>query len=335
MEGYQGANYQQDVIEELRKQAEVFFYGPGFPHYDHRDSIFDVLAKAPFEPDAIIVGHSWLSDQAGCTVDPHPSLRLSQTSLMKVAILNKEYVNLQDKLEFIRANRFSLGVSHHHDSAFYKMATQTDFLFWPFAFNHHQFGLPTSPREIDLSFSGILQNQNKNAQQTDVRVKVMKHLFQSFFDMPFQRKRSFEDHHIFWNAIPRNKWARPISAALGKWKYLSSQDYCALVQNTKIYLNTLSPMGLISPRFFECMGSGALVFCEESELYQRVFSSETYVTFKADLSDFDERFIYFLRHSHERNEITKKAYSYAQNHHTWEKRIQDLLKTIDHALTGR
>ena len=47
MGGYQSASYQQDVMDELSKQAQTFFYGPGFSGYDTNDSIDDVLANFP------------------------------------------------------------------------------------------------------------------------------------------------------------------------------------------------------------------------------------------------------------------------------------------------
>ena len=48
MKIYGWVSYQQDVMDELARQAEVFFYGPGFEGYDEGDSIDGVLAKAPF-----------------------------------------------------------------------------------------------------------------------------------------------------------------------------------------------------------------------------------------------------------------------------------------------
>ena len=53
MGGYQSASYQQDVMDELSKQANVVFYGPGFNGYDIEDSIDDVLDKTSSDPDEI------------------------------------------------------------------------------------------------------------------------------------------------------------------------------------------------------------------------------------------------------------------------------------------
>ena len=78
MKYYVSASYQQDVMDELTRQAQVYFYGPGFNSYDIKDSIDDVLAKIPFDPDVIILGHAWLNDTDGSEVDPHPQLKLAK-----------------------------------------------------------------------------------------------------------------------------------------------------------------------------------------------------------------------------------------------------------------
>ena len=87
-------------------------------------------------------------------------------------------------------------------------------------------------------------------------------------------------------------------------------------------------MGLISPRFFECMGSGTLVFCESSNLYRNIFPDDTYVSFNPDLSDFTEKFMFYLDDDEERNKIINKAYDFVSKNHTWELRIKDLLSLI-------
>ena len=177
MGGYQSASFQQDVMDELSKQAQTFFYGPGFSGYDTNDSIDDVLAKTAFDPDVIILGHAWLSDIDGGAVDPHPRLNLSQAKLPKVVILNKEYANLDAKLDYIKRGRFDLGFTHHHDTVRYSDTTRTEFTFWPFAYETQRFKYAKSEKKIDVGFSGVLQNLNKNADQSDVRVRIMNRFF--------------------------------------------------------------------------------------------------------------------------------------------------------------
>ncbi len=322
-------------MDELARQAKVFYYGPGFNGYDRDDSIDEVLAKMSFEPDAIIVGHAWLKDKDGDEVDPHPQFQLVKTNIPKVAILNKEYVNLNTKLDYIKRNRFDMCFTHHHDIDRYSEITGIEFTFWPFAFDPRRFDFEGEDKTIDVAFSGVLQNRNKDANQSDIRVKIMKDFFLTIFDVPIAKRKAFKDVEIFWNSISRNKIGKYFSQLLNKRQYLKSDDYAKMMRKTKIYINTLSPMGLISPRFFECMASQALIFCEESELYQNIFSDDLYVTYKKDLSDFREKLLWILSDQSMRNKIIDKAFKYVHDNHTWRERVSLLLNKISHDSSKR
>jgi spore maturation protein CgeB len=335
MGGYQSASYQQDVMDELSKQAHVFFYGPGFSGYDIDDSIDDVLAKSASDPDVIILGHAWLSDLDGGTVDPHPRLNLSQTNILKVVILNKEYTNLHAKLDYIKHSRFDLGFTHHHDTERYSESTGTEFTFWPFAYTPQRFKYAKSEKTIDIGFSGVLQNLNKNADQTDVRVRIMNRLFITCLDVPLMKKKQFKEMNIFWNSISRKKAGRYLNALLGRRRQLNDEEYATLIRSSKLYINTLSPMGLVSPRFFECMASGALIFCEESMLYNNIFPDDIYITFRSDLSDYDKKLSHYLENKNDREKIVEKAYTVAQKDHTWAKRINTLLIAVEKQITAQ
>jgi len=329
MEGYQAASYQQDVMNEMSRQAHVYFYGPGFKGYDLNDSIDQVLDSAPFDPDAIILGHSWLNDKDEREVDPHPLLQLSNTNILKIAILNKEYTNLNAKLEYIKKNCFDLGFTHHHDSVRYSEITGIKFTFWPFAFDPNRFNC-TEKKTIDIGFSGVLQNLNRNAEQSDIRVRIMQFFFHTWMDVPLFKKMNHANTKIFWNSITRKKTGRYLSAILHKRKNLNDDEYAHLIQTTKIFINTLSPMGLVSPRFFESMASRAIVLCEESSLYSKIFPNDLYVSFKNDLSNFEEKIFMLLTNKTNRDQIADKAFRFVHKEHTWEKRVSLMLKSIYH-----
>ena len=54
--------------------------------------------------------------------------------------------------------------------------------------------------------------------------------------------------------------------------HLNDKNYEDLLKKSKIFINTLSPADLVSPRFYECMASKTLVLCEKSDIYKKVFS---------------------------------------------------------------
>ena len=136
---YSSAMYQLDVMNEIKKQTDIRFYGKGFDNYNTADSINDIINKLSFHPDVIITGHSWLDDTPGKNVDPHPSLKLSQIKIPKYFILNKEYVNLEEKISYFKEHRFIKGFSHHHNVHELVDCQGLIIEFWPFAFDANKF----------------------------------------------------------------------------------------------------------------------------------------------------------------------------------------------------
>ncbi len=333
MTSYKGAMYQNDVMLEFSNQADVFFYGPGFPQYKKSDDINEIIVKSGKQPDCIVLGHAWLEDKAEVPVDQHEKLNLPSIDLPKIVILNKEYLKLEQKLEFCKKNHIDIVFTHHHDVETYSKKTEIQFIFWPFAFNHRLIGIKRNlNRPIDFAFSGVLQNLNENAGQTDIRFRIQKKLFGCWGDVPVYSKKKYRKYSIFWNAIPRRKYQQYLARFFGKYKYLTSNEYRKMQMQTKIYLNTLSPIGLVSTRCFENMGSRTLVFCEKSNIYHKLFSDDCYVDFRSDLSDFEEKLEYYLDNEEERKTIVDKAYKEVMANHTWEKRIMSMIDTISQCL---
>ena len=219
------------------------------------DNINDIITKSNFTPDVIILGHAWLNDRDGDEIDPHPNLKLQNTNIFKVALFNKEYTNLNQKIKYIKNNKFNLGFTHHHDLSLFKKS-ETSFVFWPFAYDSNKFNFKSEHKMIDIGFSGILQNLNKNAFQSDIRIRIMNSFFFSYFDVPLIKKNKFKDLNIFWNSISRSAFGRYLSLFLKKRKFLNDIEYADLIQNSKMFINTLSPMGLISPHFLNVWVQG-------------------------------------------------------------------------------
>ena len=80
------------------------------------------------------------------------------------------------------------------------------------------------------------------------------------------------------------------------------------------------------------MGSGTLVFCENSKLYNNIFPNDIYVSFNSDLSDFIDKIMFYQNAQKERKKITKKAYEFVSRKHTWEKRVNDMIYAIKGAM---
>jgi len=326
VEKYSAAMYQQDVINEFKQQTTVECYGPGFPNFNPNDTLNQVLTKLGSDLDLIVIGHAWLNDTEGRVVDPQSSIKLNQTTLPKFAILNKEYTNLTAKLNYFIQAGVDVIFSHHHEIDRYRSATGIECVFWPFAFDGRRYLEFRGNKTIDLAFSGILQNQNILAMQSDIRVRIMKKIFYCIGDVPLQKKSAYRNMAIVFNPIARSRVSYCLAAALRKRQYLDIDRYLMLQQSAKVVLNTLSPLGLISPRYFESMASKSVVFCESSDIYKNIFPEGVMVSFNPDLSDFEERLMSLLTAPEELENISARAYELVVKEHTWECRIKSFIQ---------
>ena len=321
--------YQNEFLEELHRQENILVYGPGEKMFDPNLDINQVIKKIEFVPDWIIVGHAWLSDKEHGQLDDYSCLNLVKTSIPKAIILNKEYVRLDDKLDWIRNNNFQLGFSHHHDVEYYSNVANAIFHFLPFAFDANKvISVPEQNKSISLAFSGMLQNQNRCADQSDVRVRVMNELFITLFDIPFFKRKLYRNMSIFWNAIPRKLHHARLARLLNKYSKMSDLNYYKMQKSSVIFFNSLSPMGIISPRIFENMACKAVPFSAHSEIYSRVFDDDSIVTFNDDLSDFYDKLSYYLENIDLTADIADKNYNNVFANHTWEIRIKELLSIL-------
>lgn len=329
MSTYKGALYQRDIMVQFNRSANTLFYGPGYKDFNPNEDLNTTIKKIG-GADLIIVGHSWLKDSPSSNIDPYPKLFLENSPIPKVMILNKEYTNLKQKLEWISKKNFCLGFSHHHDVDFYSKETKVPFKFVPLAFNEDLFVKSTKiEKNIDFAFCGLLKNNLKETGQTDARILTMKKLFYCMGDIPFFKKSKYKKYEIFWNSIPRNFLIKNLARVLNRYRFLSNEEYATLQLRSRAFLNTLSPLGIVSTRFFENMASRTLVFCEMSKNVKRIFPSECYLTFESDFSDFDQKFEMAVSDSTERSNMIKTAFELAYTQHTWKIRVSSMINTIE------
>jgi spore maturation protein CgeB len=331
MSKYSSALYQQDVMDEIARQHQVYFYGPGFDLYDQNDSIVNVIAKSPFnQPDIICIGHAWLTDDPDRSIEKHPCLNLASSRIPKIMFLNKEYTNLEKKIEYIRDNKISLVFSHLHNIQDLVGRTNTKFVFWPFAVNHRLFYDYKLPKIYDLTFTGILRNLTFPEKHTDFRVRVQQMLFYGYGELKILKRFKYRELKIYWKGRPTSRAIRRINNIVSREKRLSVLDYAKLLNSSRICINALSPMELVGTRYYESMACKCLVLCQESPVYQGLFEvSKHCVALNNDLSDFDTKLNYCLNDHKAINAILESAYQHVMANHTWEKRIQQFTDLVN------
>ena len=324
-----GHSYQQ-VLDEFDNLATTFLYGPGYPEFLQTDSLEDVIAKAAFRPDMLVFAHQWLIDTEGDpAVDPLPSLSLRNVQIPKVCLFNKEYVNLENKLKYLKTNRFDLVFSHSPLAPTYSERIGIPVVFLPFGYNHRVFRpeFAMGKKPIDLLFSGILRNTNPGV-QSELRRRIMRELYHSIGDIPLLKKTALRELNIFFNGQPQSRIQGAIASILGTRRTLPINRYVRIQGQSKITLNALSPGDLVSSRHMESMAMKSLVFAEQSSIYRDIFPEGLIVTYHPDLNNFIEKLKYFLDNDRERANITDRAFRHVMANHTWEHRVKTILSTL-------
>ena len=97
----------------------------------------------------------------------------------KIIILNKEYISLEEKLNFIKSNNFDLVLCLNPNYKIYEKKIGIKFKFWPNAVDHMKFD-KKNDYKYDFCFSGLIQNFNID-ENLMMLIKYVKKYLKEFF----------------------------------------------------------------------------------------------------------------------------------------------------------
>ena len=326
MERYSAAYYQKDFLFEISRQANCHFYGPGFSNYRLGDSIHEILKGAPFVPDFIVTAHSFLEDNPGEFLEAIPGVELESSPVPVFGILNKEYSRLAQKIDYFSKIGVTAAFTHHHKLEDWTSSIDFPHIFLPFAVNPNRFRYFEGRRMTDVGFSGVLQNPFFRDSQPDTRAQIMNEFFFSALSTPIMKKPKHRGTRVIWRSWTGNRFADFFGLALGHGKF-SEDAYLRALASTKVWINSPSPLGLISTRYFECMASGTFVVAQESPGLDSIFPRELMATYR-DSSDFFSTLELILEDKERIRSVTKKARDFVLGQHTWSIRIGTMLETM-------
>ena len=316
--------YYEQFTQAIKKASKSFFhYGPGTSYYCSSHTMNNILEIYFQEnkklPQLILFGFGWENDtysENGYDSNIHgTNLGLSNIKIKKAFIINKEYKNLQQKLDFLKNNKFDAGFTVHHKFDEFSKIANTTFYQLPFAANREIFKDYKQEKTIDLGFSGNMFNYGiyKN---TNIMGEYFQNIREKIFNELKQEK--YKNLRLWWNSNSGN--------------FLYGERYAKLINRSKIWLNTPSAIQIVGTRFYEVIACNTLLFCRESNegIYNNLgFEDEkTCVMFKTDLSDFEEKLFYYLKNEEERNIIIGNAYQMFLERHTWEHRANFVLEKM-------
>ena len=307
------SDYQHKFPMALRKVHRVCMYGSGYPNYDPQHAIGDVLKLCPFEPDLICFGAGWERDDHSTEFNLHPAINVANVGIPSVMILNKEYKKLDQKFQFILANSVRIVFTAHHNHVRWQRQLGVRFVHFPFAIDPDLFRDYDEPKRYDFGFSGDLHTK-----WTDLRLCVK--------------------HKLFW----RGRYKRPrywrLRVYWGEWGsgHKTGEEYARLINSSRTWLSTTSAIDLIGLRFYEVMAVKSLLLCNRSPVYDGLFEDGRHcVMFEPDLSDFDDKLFYYLKHENERQAIVECAYRHVRENHTWDKRVEQFTEVVEEHIFDR
>ena len=110
-----------------------------------------------------------------------------------------------------------------------------------------------------------------------------------------------------------------------------------IFNESRIVLNIhLSDLLNTETRIAEVMGSGSFLLSEKISSPDLLTEGKHYVNYSpCNTDELVEKIIYYLSHETEREEIANEGYRYIHEHHTYEKRIETFLDSIEFNLNQR
>lgn len=327
---YSSGFYHNDIVEAIKLNSNCFIYGPGYPKYDTRDDIYQVLAKCTLPKiDAIICTTSWDDDNSQDNVDPHPSINLSSiVGIPKIYFLNKEYKKLKQRFEYAKKNSFDLILTVHPAYQEWSQATGLNICQFHFGINLERFQNHNLDREIDFVFSGGLHKVH-----TDERFIVKKKIFkEKYIDRKsnlglsnLTRKNFFieelESYNIKWMEWGAKNYKYGSLLPTGK-------KYVSLLNRSKLVLNTPSAIGIFNTRFLEAMACGAVIMCPNNGNYNGIMKDEVNcVMYDPDLSNFIPKLKKVLTDNEYRAAISKAGMDCVEEH-SYSTKIKKLILSL-------
>ena len=320
---YNAASYQYEFMNSLIEISEKYF------HYFKSEQIdLDTLCtKASFIPDIVFYNHGWLHDNP--SVDSINYGEVNKTSSNKkikhVIFINKEYTRFKEKLNAVKKYKFDLIFTHLHDfNKFNNTSILSKFL--PLACSYKNISLDKytklEDRKYDLFFSGILQNWNFKNMQSDLRKQIQFELFYCICDFPILKKLKYWNLNIYWKPFYKNRIKNIFSDFL-HGKRLNQKDYFKILANSKCVLHTSSPMGIISTRIFESLGSGAVGIFSTDSNADIIFDDGVHFLSFSDIKNL-VKIIYQIKKGKERSKfqiIANAGRECVENKHTWKNRV--------------
>tara|TARA_B100000963_G_C22533104_1_gene628506 strand:- start:237 stop:1175 length:939 start_codon:yes stop_codon:yes gene_type:complete len=292
--------YYEGLYHALKKKHEVFLYRDCFTDYN------DIKNVIPFVPDIILFGLSWF--------EKHKYFeKIKNLEMFKVCYLFKPSVDLERKKYFCKVNEIDLIVTPHSFLNELNKILSIKTVLFPYGFDPNIFYPRNSGKVYDFGFSGALHNNSHYPSDAftnpNIREKVY-HILNKMGNLNY-----------FWKSTDKFETAR----------IHDNIRYAKTMSKSRVWMGTQAAYGDITPRYFEVMGTGSLLYCEENTLeYKEIFNNHVNcLEFDNSLKNFSRKLNEILEDKDKLLEIANQGCKEAHDKHSWDKRSDQLTQLMN------
>jgi len=298
---YQHYNYLYDQFSTL---AECYLYRD-----ENMTSIVDALRICPQKPDLIYFGMGWFALKE---VAFEKNFNLDKVGIPSVGYLFKPQNFLAEKLKFLKMNGFSEIVTSVPLTEAYQKETGISCRLLPQAADAAVFYDRQEEKKYDIGFSGALHDNKLYVEGALKTINIRSRLQELLKEQP--------DITTFLNGSDSTAPRIP-----------SYDEYARKIHQCRMWLATPAPFEEVTGRYYEIGMSKTLLLCSEikEEYKNDLQDGVNCVEFKDDLSDFLEKFYYYLNNWEESEKIIQTAHDDFHQKHTWENRAKLLYSYME------
>ena len=295
---YQHYNY---LFDQFSQRVECYLY-----NNEEFSSVGDVINACPEKPDIVYFGMGWFAlKEPAFALD----VGLEHIDIPSMGYLFKPQNLLAEKLGFLKRNGFTQIVTSVPLTDEYEKATGISCRLLPQAADPAVFYDRQEEKVYDVGFSGALHDNKLYVEGAFKTVNIRSRLQEIL--------KGEEGLATFLNGSDSTAPRIP-----------TYDEYARKINQCKMWLATPAPFEEVTGRYYEIGMSKTLLLCSEiKDEYKKDFQDGVNcVEFKDDLSDFLEKFYYYLNNWDESEKIIQRAHDDFHAKHTWAHRAE-LLKT--------
>ena len=289
------------LFDQFSRLADCYLYRDA-----NLTSIGDALKMCPEKPDIIYFGMGWFALKEAAFAK---TLGLSEVDIPSIGYLFKPQNFLKEKLSFLKTNGFTQIVTSVPLTAQYEADTGISCKLLPQASDPALFYNRKEEKIYDVGFSGALHD---NKIYIDGAFKT--------FNIRSRLQDILRGEPALATFLNGSDSIEP--------RIASHDEYARKIAQCKMWLATPAPFEEVTGRYYEIGMSKTLLLCSEikDEYKNDLQDGINCVEFKNDLSDFLDKFYYYLNNWDESERIIQQAHDDFHQKHTWMNRAH-LLRT--------